>query len=439
MTAKPMPSSVEVERALLGCCIQWPEILDESPCAARDFWRSDHQALFALFQEKRRRGFTIDMVTVPMWVAESSDSQRFGGVDYVVTLPDFAPSKAAWPTYAETIREKAKRRRIVEMAQAIVTSAYDEGAPLDDLIERGRAALVEAQADDDGGSFRMVGEIVREVLDEIEARERGDRWIGYSTGLESLDALTLLCPGDLYVLGARPGMGKSALMVQLCEAVAAKAPVGILSLEMKDRQLVERQLARRANIPSGVLRRGKMSERYWRAALDAADELQALPIAVDDRGGVSFTDMRTAAVRMHRRMGGLGMLAVDYIQLAETETKRGENYATAIGRISRGLKALAKELDCAVLALSQLSRAIENREDKRPHMSDLRESGQIEQDADVIWFLYREGYYNPDCLDPEQCELIQAKGRHEGIGTVALRWAGEVLRFSDMPKLREAI
>ena len=427
---RPMPSWVEGERALLGSIIQRPEILDTCSLQPRDFYDAANGRIYALLRQMRRAGEPVDPVTVPER-AVAVDVARFGGMVYVMELPDHAVSPTNWTHYAQEVAGLARRRRLIAHHLAAVEAAHDRTRTMDELIAEARATLEEASTFEGDAHWTWLGDHVWEQLDALEARQRGESVLGHPTGLESLDERVSMCPGDLVIVAGRPSMGKTALALQLVEGLAESSGLvaGIQSLEMMTGQLVDRMLVRRSGVPNQIVRRGSMTVADWDDMNRAAREIDDMRICVDDRAGLTLDQLRTGAIRLHRQHGGMACYAVDYLQLVRTEGRRGESHTVAVGRVSTGLKALAKDLECPVLALSQLSRECEKRSDKRPMMSDLRDSGQLEQDADTILFLYRDEVYNPQTRDEGVCEVIIAKGRNEGTGMVPLHWDGDRQRF----------
>ena len=428
---RPYPHSKEAERAYLGGLIIAPDALDRCHVAPDDFYDPRHGRLFALLRAMRRGGEAIDPVTVPERVGRGDDGgeDRYGGMMYVVELPDRAASTVNLGHYADIIRAHAVRRQILSLAEEMTCAGLDAQRPTGEVITEAVSRLEAMQAEGGSGHWRGLSEYVEEALEEMATAQEGGAPSGWRTGYPALDeVIPGLCQGELWILAARPGMGKSALALGLAQAVAEQGGVvGIYSLEMPGRQLGMRSVVGGSGVPIERARRGAMSGQDQDAICDEAERLRALQVYVDDRPGLSIAQVIAGAHELRATTGEVGAVLVDYLQLCDA---RGDSRSRAVGEISRGLKGLSKTLGCPVIALSQLSREVERRKDKRPVLSDLRDSGEIEQDADGVMFLYREDYYDPDTVSQGVCECIVSKQRNgPAPRTAMLGWDDKRARF----------
>ncbi|MEQ1569105.1 MAG: replicative DNA helicase [Myxococcota bacterium] len=433
---RPSPAAVEAERALLGGLLQEPvELLRVAELVRpEDFYRPEHGALFRLLGEMQGRGESIDLVTVADRILRGDGADRFGGAGYVAELPEHAPSTANLPHYAEVIREKAALRELIRVSLDLVNTAFAQPDDVNALIDRAAREVTGLGIGGGRKSWRQVSEVVDEELLRIEKlAEKGGTTTGLTTGFADLDKkLAGLHSSDLLILAARPAMGKTALALNVAQNVALMegCGVGVFSMEMSRGQLVTRMLCCHGLVDAGRVRTGTMETDDWDRFLDASEHLRKAKIHIDDTPGLAVSELRARARRLKTEHPDLGLIVIDYLQLMRGDDARAPR-EQQISAISRGLKALAKDLECAVVALSQLNRAVESRADKRPLVSDLRESGAIEQDADVILFIYRDEYYNPESLDKGLAEVIIAKQRNGPTGTVKLAFQGQFTRFDN--------
>ncbi|MBT3217670.1 MAG: replicative DNA helicase, partial [Proteobacteria bacterium] len=429
MDQRPFPETVSAERALLGGLIHDPTKLDEigEVLSPDDFYRYEHQKLFELLLLMHGRHILIDAVTVPDHVRREGKADVFGGVAYVVSLPDHAPSTANLIHYANLVKEKALLRSLIATSQELTSRAYEEPEDVSALLDDGARQLFKLGQRQDRRSWQQISVIMDEEIPRIEERNNSDGDItGNRTGFYDLDAkLAGLQPTDLIILAARPGMGKTALGLNIAQnlAVMDKMAVGIFSLEMGRHQLATRMMCSYAEVNGDHVRRGRLEPDEFERILDASDELREARVFIDDSPALSILDLKARSKRLKAQAKDLKLIVIDYLQLMRGDDPRAPRQQQ-IAEISRGLKMIAKDLDLTVIALSQLNRAVETRQDKRPQMADLRESGAIEQDADVILFIYRDEIYNEDSEDRGLAELIIAKQRNGPTGTIKLVFRG---------------
>jgi replicative DNA helicase len=435
---KASPHNWETERALLGGVMLDPSQLLEvrERVASADFHRPAHEALFALLCELADAGQSPDTTLVLDELARRGNAEKVGGAGYVAGLPAACPSVENLGTYASRVADHAVRRRLVLAAQTIIDEVEAGEKPTTDLLdvaEREVFALSQATGARD---WHAISTVVDEQLMEIQTRaERPGDVTGIPTGFTDLDRkLAGFHPGQLIILGARPAMGKTAFALNLALAAATRGgvAVGVFSLEMSRHELVGRMLCSDGRVDAGRVRTGRLSQDDWRRLMDAGERLHSLPIAIDDTSGLTVGQLRSKSRRLKSEHPNLGLIVVDYLQLMQGTGGAKESREQVISTISRGLKILAKELGITVVALSQLNRGLESRTDKRPMASDLRESGAIEQDADVIMFIYRDEIYKEDSPDKGIAEIIVAKQRGGETGTVKLAFQGEFTLFQNL-------
>jgi replicative DNA helicase len=431
------PQNLEAEESVLGAMMVSegaiaPVILDVR-LGDDDFYRERHRIVFRAVKRLYERGEPIDALTVTELLAQQGELAEAGGRDSVSQLASTVPVPGNAGHYARIVKQNALLRRLLTASQRIQKSVHErEGEPAQ-LVEQAESLLFKVAHEDRASDFNKLAEVLHVEIDRLEALSKGDREVtGTASGFKDLDALLGgFQPGNLVVVAARPAMGKSALVCSIAEKVTTKhgIPVAFFSLEMSEVELAHRFISARARIPGDRLRKGKVSSRDWPRVLRASNELEKAPLWLDDSSDLSLLELRAKARRLAASEGGLGLVIVDYMQLMRPEDPR-VNRVEQVGQISRGLKILAGELDVPVLGLSQLSRAPELRPDKRPILSDLRESGQIEADSDVVVFIYRDEVYNDDGPEGE-AELVVAKHRNGPIGTVKLAFINRFAKFAD--------
>ena len=435
------PHSVEAEQSVLGGLLlensAWDKVADM--ITESDFYRHDHRLIYRHVSKLIEHNRPADVITVAESLESSAELQNIGGLAYLGGLAQNTPSAANIRRYAEIVRERAVMRKLVEVGTNISESAYNPmGRNATELLDSAEAKVFEiAEAGSRGkqGLMEMQPLLTQVVerIDELFRRDNPSDVTGIPTGFTDLDKMTSgLQPGDLVIVAGRPSMGKTAFSVNIAESVALEAglPVAIFSMEMAGTQLVMRMMGSVGRLDQHKVRTGRLQDDDWHNLTYAVGKLNDAPIHIDETPALTAMEVRARARRLHRQYGKLGLIVIDYLQLM-SGSGNGENRATEISEISRSLKALAKELNVPVIALSQLNRSLEQRPNKRPVMSDLRESGAIEQDADVILFIYRDEVYNPDTQDKGTAEIIIGKQRNGPIGTLRLTFLGEYTKFEN--------
>ena len=434
------PSAVEAEMSLLGSII-----LDPDTCgdvvqiirASDDFFRPSHAELWSAILHLYDTHQSVDVVQLQQLLEDRGSLERVGGLAYVVELADSVPSAANAVHYARIVREKSMVRQLISAAGEILRDAYGNPESSADLLDEAERRIFKIAQESESKQAVELSALIREAIERLEVSD-GQPLTGVGTGFTELDTLTGgFQRGELIILAARPSMGKTALALNIAEHVASRGEaVGVFSLEMSSAQLVQRVLASRSGVDGDRMRRNALKSNEFRALFAACDELRNAPMYIDDTPGLTLLQLRAKARRM-KQQHGLQAIVIDYLQLM-TSGHRTESRQQEVSEMSRGVKALARELDVPVVCLSQLNRAAEQREGHRPRMSDLRESGSIEQDADVVMMLHREAYYhrdedwrddNPDKVN--LAELIIAKQRNGPTGTVKLNWDSRSTRFQE--------
>ncbi len=422
----------ETERALLGGLLLDPGQLGEvaerlSPAA---FSRPPHENLFALLLELQERDVSADIVTVLDEIGRRQ-AKDYDGVAYVAALPGACPSVENLGTYAERVREASVRRRLVEAANHIVEVVKNEPKDLPTLLDEAERSIFDISQLSGRTDWHELSTVIDEQFMAIQARASASgELVGVTTGFYDLDRMLAgLHKGTLVILAARPAMGKTALALNMAVAAAAHGPVGIFSLEMSRQELASRILCSVSEVDAERVRRGNLDAADWRRLTEGVERMHALPIEIDDTPGLTISQLRSKARRLITKRRDISLIIVDYLQLMQGTGGAKESRENVISNISRGLKILSKELQVPVLALSQLNRSVEARADKRPLPSDLRESGAIEQDADVILFIYRDDHYDKTSPDRGLAEVIVSKQRAGSTGTVKLVFDGKYTLF----------
>ncbi|MBI2339011.1 MAG: replicative DNA helicase [Deltaproteobacteria bacterium] len=436
LKAKVPPQNIEAERAVIGAILIDHEAINRVLEILRPdaFYREGHRKIFEAMIALSEKGEPTDCVTVSNHLQATGLLDFIGGASYLSGLVDSIPSSANVASYAKIVREKALVRRLIDASAEIATQSYERGEDPDALIDFAEKKIFDLAENRMGQSFTPVKDLVKDSFKRIEQLfESKTQITGLATGFKEFDHITCgLQPSDLIIIAGRPSMGKTALALNIGEyaAISGKAVVAFFSLEMSREQLVLRMLCSQARIDSARLRRGQIEERDWPNLTKAAGHLSEINLFIDDTPAISVMEMR-AKLRRLKREKGLNLAVVDYLQLVRSSGNVNSR-EQEISEISRSLKALAKELKVPVVALSQLNRAVENRQNRRPQLSDLRESGAIEQDADVIAFIYRDEVYDPNSPDKGIAEIIVGKQRNGPIGVSRLVFLSNFTRFEDL-------
>ena len=435
-----LPHDLVAEQSVLGAVFIAPDTIislaDE--LAPDDFYKPANKIVFKTMLSLLEKGEPIDATTMVSALTNQGDISKIGGINYVVELVNSTPTSKNVEHYAKLVKEKATLRKMIANLSDSLSSAYQGDVPVGDIIARTEKSMLDISNQNAGTGFRNVADILDTHMQMVETRSQTDGVVtGLSTGFVGLDKITTgLHEDNLIILAARPAMGKTALALNIAQyiAVKEKKPVAIFSLEMGAESLIERMLASEGMVEGYHLKTGNLSVEEWSRLVHAQGNLYDAPIFVDDTAGIRISEIRSKARKLAQEMGGLGVIIIDYLQLITGS--KGENRQQVVSEISRELKILAKDLKVPVIALSQLSRAVEQRQEKRPMMSDLRESGSIEQDADIVAFLYRDAYYQKEQTDSQEAnnvtELILEKNRHGSLGTVKLYFHKEYTKFSSV-------
>jgi replicative DNA helicase len=432
------PQSVEAEQSVLGGLMldthAWDRVADK--IAEADFYRKEHRLIYRAIAALAEDNNPADVVTVSEWLDKNHELANAGGLSYLASLANNTPSAANISAYANIVRERALLRNLIHASNRIAQSAYHtEGRSAGDVLDFAEKSIfdISEQGAHRRGGFTPLKTLLTSAVDRIDELFRSESPItGISTGFKDLDDMTSgLQRGDLIIVAGRPSMGKTSLAMNIAEnaAVGTKAPVAIFSMEMPGEQLAMRMMASLGRINAHKVRTGKLDDDDWPRLTHAIGLLAEAPMFIDDTPALTPLELRARARRL-KREHGLGLIVVDYLQLMQAP-ESSENRATEISGITRSLKGLAKELSVPVIALSQLNRSLEQRPNKRPVMSDLRESGAIEQDADVIFFIYRDEVYNEDSPEKGSAEIIIGKQRNGPTGKVKLTFLGEYTRFEN--------
>lgn len=435
-----LPHDLVAEQSVLGAVFISPNSLitlaDE--LTPDDFYKPANKIVFKTMLSLLEKGEPIDATTMVSALTDQGDISTIGGINYVVELVNSTPTSKNVEHYAKLVKEKATLRKMIAHLSDSLSNAYQGDVSIDDIIAKIEKSMLDISNQNTGTGFRNVADILDTHMQMVETRSQTDGVVtGLSTGFVGLDKITTgLHEDNLIILAARPAMGKTALALNIAQyiAVKEKKPVAIFSLEMGAESLIERMLASEGMVEGYHLKTGNLSVEEWSRLVHAQGNLYDAPIFVDDTAGIRISEIRSKARKLAQEMGGLGVIIIDYLQLITGA--KGENRQQVVSEISRELKILAKDLKVPVIALSQLSRAVEQRQDKRPMLADLRESGSIEQDADIVAFLYRDAYYQKEQADSQEAnnvtELILEKNRHGSLGTVKLYFHKEYTKFSSV-------
>ena len=435
MEGRIPPHSLDAERSALGAALLSKNALFDvvENVKSRDFYDANHREIFDAMLDLSRRNAPVDALTVSEELKKRGTLEMVGGRAYVASLSSGTPTTSNAEAYAKIISQKASSRRLIEVADDVINRGYEGSMEPDALLDYAESGIFEISQARQKGQYTHIKDVLLENIEIIDrAAQMEGGLTGITTGFRDLDEKTSgLQKSDLIILAARPAMGKTAfaLTVALNAAVKGNASVLIFSMEMAKEQLGQRLLSMESRVDMQSLKKGKLQRRDWDDINDALDTLSKVNIHIDDTAGVSIMEMKSKCRRL-KAESGLDLVIIDYLQLMNPEG-RADSRTQEISVISRNLKLLARELDCPVIVLSQLSRAPETRTDHRPMLSDLRESGSIEQDADIVIFLYRDEYYNAEQAVPGECEVIVAKQRSGPTGTVKVAWLDKITKFVD--------
>lgn len=442
-TGKIPPQNLDAEKSLLGAVLIDDEVLANisDRLKPNDFYDKRHAAVYGAMYRLYEHHKPIDLLTLSDEMAKKGELENVGGSAYLTELTNYVPTAAHAETYADMIAQKAVRRRLIKASSDIAELGFDEDKNIQELLEKAEAELFSVSDTNVKQDLVSLEQILTESFDRIEElhRDKG-KLRGLTTGWRDLDKMTAgLQRSDLIVLAARPAMGKSTLVSNLAYSLASREKQAVLffSLEMSKEQLTDRMLAEAAGVDAWKIRTGDLSDGDFEKLSSAMGEMAEAPIYIDDTPGLSVLEMRTKARRVAHNQP-LGLIIVDYLQLMQGSGRGNDfNRVQEVSEISRGLKLIARELNVPVVALSQLSRSVESRSPQIPQLADLRESGSIEQDADIVMFIYREDYYNPETDRQHITDLIIAKHRNGPTGRIELYFHPERLRFMSLEKKRD--
>ena len=436
------PHDIEAEQAILGSMLTDKDAVISSIEVLKPdaFYREDNKAIYSAILNLYSKNEPIDIITVKAELVEAGTFERVGGIEYLASLPDKVPTTANVERYIKIVEEKYMLRNLIQSANELISLGYDETGEVDNIFDMAEKKIFDLTQNKNTTGYSSIKDVLVESFAELEKlyNQKGSI-TGVSTGFADLDYKTSGLHGtELIIVAARPAMGKSAFAINLATnaAVQNKVPVAIFNLEMSKEQIGNRILCSEAMVDSNKVKTGQLEDQDWVKLASTLGVLSDAPIYIDDTPGITVMEIR-AKCRKLKMEKNIGMVVIDYLQLIQGSGKRNSSREQEISEISRSLKILAKELDIPVIALSQLSRGVESREDKRPMLSDLRESGAIEQDADIVIFLYRDDYYNEDSEEKNVAEVIMAKHRGGSTGTVKLAWMPSYTKFANLERRYE--
>ncbi|SES33886.1 replicative DNA helicase [Salisediminibacterium halotolerans] len=433
------PQNIEAEQAVLGAVFLDPQALITSSerLVPEDFYRAAHQRIFTAMIDLHEKNEPVDLVTLTAELEDKETLDEIGGVGYLTDLANFVPTAANAGYYSRIVEEKSLLRRLIRTATNIAAEGYAGGEDVDLILNEAEKKILEVAQKKDGGEFVEIKDVLLDAFDKIEMLQYMDGEVtGIPTGFTELDRITAgFQRSDFIIVAARPSVGKTAFALNISQNIATKTEenVAIFSLEMGSDQLVMRMLCAEGNIDAQKLRTGHLADEDWQKLTMAMGSLSKAGIYIDDTPGIKVKDVRSKCRKLKQERG-LGMIMIDYLQLIAGDSRSGEGRQQEVSEISRELKGLARELDVPVIALSQLSRGVESRQDKRPMMSDIRESGSIEQDADIVAFLYRDDYYDQETEQKDIIEIIISKQRNGPVGTVELAFVKQYNKFVDLER-----
>lgn len=441
MIERVPPQNIEAEQAVLGAMLIKKEAIAEVSQLLKpsDFYREAHRIVYETMLELFNRNEAVDLITVTEQLRKNDSLEKAGGIAFVTSLANAVPTAANVEYHARIVEEKAQLRNLINSATEIAGMAYEANDDIADVMDKSEKMILEVAARQNGGAFIPIKEILMDTFSKIEKLyESKGGLTGLPSGFKDLDKLTSgLQPSDLILVAARPSMGKTAFTLNIATHVAVheNKSVAFFSLEMSKEQLVQRMLCSEGGIDSQRLRVGELEENDWEKLINAADQLSRAPIYIDDTAGITVMELRSKARRL-KAEHDLQLIVIDYLQLMQgRSSKNSDNRQQEISEISRSLKALARELNVPVIALSQLSRSVESRQVKKPMLSDLRESGSLEQDADIVMFLYREDYYDPETENKNITDVIIAKHRNGPVDTIQLFFHKQFTKFADLSRM----
>ena len=433
------PHSVEAEQSVLGSILLDKDamISVSETLIPEDFYKEAHKVIYECMLKLYNSQSEIDLITLAEELRDQGYLDDIGGIPYITSLSTIVPTTSNIKYYVNIVKEKSIVRQLISAANDIINLSYDSSAKVEDVLENAEKKIFDISQERTTNDFKQINQVLRDTYDMIEKLYTEKNEVtGLTTGFRDLNKkINGFQKSDLLLVAARPAMGKTAFALNLVQNAALKgdASVAVFSLEMSKEQLVQRMLSSQSNVELKKIKTGKLNANDWPRIIEAMAVLSEAKIHIDDTPGIKISGLRSKCRKLKIEKG-LDLVLIDYLQLMEGEGNN-ESRQQEIAKISRSLKILAKELNCPVVALSQLSRAPEQRADHRPMLSDLRESGSIEQDADIVMFLYRDEYYNPDTESKNIGEVIVSKNRHGETGTIELVWFGEVQKFAD--KIRE--
>ena len=436
------PHDIEAEQAIIGSMLTDKDAVIEAIEILKpdDFYREDNKAIYTSIMNLYTKGEPIDIITVKAQLIEEGKFEQIGGLDYLALLPDKVPTTTNVNKYVKIVEEKSILRNLIRTSNDLIDLGYAQTEDVDTIIDQAEKKIFNIMKNRNAKGYTPIKDVLVDTFAQIEKLYNQKGVVtGIPTGFTDLDYKTSgLNNSDLILIAARPAMGKSAFAINIASyaAIHANVPVVIFNLEMSKEQVGSRILCSESMVDSSKVRTGKIEEADWLKLASAIGPLSEAPIYIDDTPGISIMEIR-AKCRKLKLEKNIGLIVIDYLQLVQGTGKKGASREQEISEISRSLKILAKELDVPVIALSQLSRAAEQRNDHRPMLSDLRESGAIEQDADIVMFIYRDDYYNPETEKKGIAEIILAKHRGGSTGTIELLWMGNYTKFANLDKTRE--
>ena len=433
------PHDIEAEQAVLGSMLKDSEATTAAieNLKSEDFYREDNKLIFTSMYNLFTKSEPIDIITVKSELESMGKFDQIGGYEYLTELPEKAPTTANIEKYVKIVKEKSRLRQLIKVANEIIELGYDPTEDVDNIMSGAEKKIFDLIQDKNSKDFSVIKDILLDSVTELETLYNQKSHVtGVPTGFIDLDYKTAGLHGSEFILvAARPAMGKSAFALNIAANAALRAniPVAIFNLEMSKEQLVNRIISSEAMIDSNKIRTGKLEDDDWAKVASVIGPLSESKIYIDDTAGININEIRTKCRKLKLEKN-IGLVIIDYLQFVQGNIKKNGSREQEIADVSRSLKILAKELNIPVIALSQLSRAVEQRTDHRPMLSDLRESGSIEQDADVVMFLYRDDYYNPESEKQNVAEVIIAKQRNGSVGTIDLGWLGSYTKFVNLEK-----